>query len=61
MKTIEEDLLLALLKSDLIPDEGFSQPQNIQFQRAARTDKGVSAVKQVLSLKLREFTSKQGF
>ncbi|XP_026471213.1 tRNA pseudouridine synthase A-like [Ctenocephalides felis] len=52
MKTIEEDLLTALLKAKLITDEAFAQVQTIQFQRAARTDKGVSAARQVVSLKL---------
>ncbi|KAL1122954.1 hypothetical protein AAG570_003279 [Ranatra chinensis] len=52
MKTIEEDVLTAFLNGGLITEEGYNQPQSIQFQRAARTDKGVSAVRQVLSLKL---------
>ncbi|XP_053671167.1 pseudouridylate synthase 1 homolog [Anopheles nili] len=51
-KTIEEDLLRAMLKQNWINDEGFRQPQQIQFQRAARTDKGVSASMQVVSIKL---------
>uniref|UniRef100_A0AAG5CWL5 Pseudouridylate synthase 1 homolog n=1 Tax=Anopheles atroparvus TaxID=41427 RepID=A0AAG5CWL5_ANOAO len=51
-KTIEEDLLRAMLKQNWINDEGFRQPQQIQFQRAARTDKGVSAAMQVVSIKL---------
>ncbi|KAK7790827.1 hypothetical protein R5R35_013310 [Gryllus longicercus] len=54
MKTIEEDLLQALLKSGYINDDAFATPQNIQFQRAARTDKGVSAARQVISAKLPE-------
>lgn len=53
-KTIEEDLLAAMLKHAWISDEAFKQPQQIQFQRAARTDKGVSAATQVVSLKLPE-------
>ncbi|XP_022185219.1 tRNA pseudouridine synthase A isoform X2 [Nilaparvata lugens] len=53
-KTIEEDLLVALKKANAINDEIFKQPQLIQFQRAARTDKGVSALRQVISLKLPE-------
>ncbi|XP_075222481.1 pseudouridine synthase 1 [Lycorma delicatula] len=51
-KTIEGDLLDALRKCDLINEETYNQPQLIQFQRAARTDKGVSALRQVLSMKL---------
>jgi tRNA pseudouridine38-40 synthase len=54
MKTIEEDLLAALLKASFITEEAFNTPQLIQFQRAARTDKGVSAARQVVSIKLRE-------
>uniref|UniRef100_A0A1B6LRV2 Pseudouridylate synthase 1 homolog n=2 Tax=Graphocephala atropunctata TaxID=36148 RepID=A0A1B6LRV2_9HEMI len=53
-KTIEEDLLVAMLKAGYINDEVFNQPQLIQFQRAARTDKGVSALRQILSMKLPE-------
>jgi len=56
MKTIEEELLTALLKANFITEEAFNTPQMIQFQRAARTDKGVSAVRQVVSIKLREYT-----
>lgn len=54
VNTIEEELLKALLKNKLINDEGFTQPQMIHFQRAARTDKGVSASRQCCSLKLRK-------
>lgn len=52
--TIEEELFTALLKSEHINEENFNQVQTMQFQRAARTDKGVSAVRQVCSMKLRE-------
>lgn len=51
-KTIEEELLVAMLKHNWISEEAFNQPQQIQFQRAARTDKGVSAATQVVSIKL---------
>ncbi|KAK8769956.1 hypothetical protein V5799_013579 [Amblyomma americanum] len=51
-KTIEEDLLTALYKGELIQREHIDTPQIVKFQRAARTDKGVSAVRQVVSLKL---------
>lgn len=53
-KTIEEELLVAMLKHKWITEEGFKQPQMIHFQRAARTDKGVSAARQCVSLKLRK-------
>lgn len=54
MKTIEEDLVTALLKADLITMEHFENLRAINFQRAARTDKGVSAIGQIVSLKLRK-------
>ncbi|OXU29479.1 hypothetical protein TSAR_012937 [Trichomalopsis sarcophagae] len=57
--TIEEELIKAMLKADLITSEAFETIQNINFQRAARTDKGVSAVRQVVSLKLPEDPSKE--
>lgn len=53
-KTIEEDLLSALLKSDFITKEQFEDIRQIKFQRAARTDRGVSAVRQIVSLRLRK-------
>lgn len=53
-KTIEEELLMAMLKHKWITEEGFKQPQQLHFQRAARTDKGVSAARQCVSMKLRE-------
>uniref|UniRef100_A0A0A9W1T9 Pseudouridylate synthase 1 homolog n=1 Tax=Lygus hesperus TaxID=30085 RepID=A0A0A9W1T9_LYGHE len=52
MKTIEEDLLKAWLEAGVITDEAFANAKAIEFQRAARTDKGVSAVRQILSAKL---------
>jgi Pseudouridylate synthase len=57
MKTIEGDIMEALFKAGFVTEDSFNTPQNIQFQRAARTDKGVSALKQIVSLKLREFNN----
>lgn len=54
-RTIEEDLFKALLNAKFIDEDAYDQVQNIQYQRAARTDKGVSAARQVVSLKLREY------
>lgn len=51
--TIEEELLKAMLKHKWITEEAFNTPQILMFQRAARTDKGVSACRQVVSLKMR--------
>lgn len=58
MKTIEEDFVTALLKADLITTEHFKNIRLINFQRAARTDKGVSAIRQIVSLKLPEKSDK---
>lgn len=55
MNTIEEELIKAMFKAELINSEAFETIQSIHFQRAARTDKGVSAVRQVVSLMLRKF------
>ncbi|XP_076299421.1 pseudouridine synthase 1 [Lasioglossum baleicum] len=52
LKTIEEDLMVALLKSKLILQYHFDDFRELKFQRAARTDKSVSAVRQIVSLKL---------
>lgn len=54
VNTIEEEILKALFKNNMITEEGFRQPQYTHFQRAARTDKGVSAARQCISLKLRK-------
>ncbi|CAG5024802.1 unnamed protein product [Parnassius apollo] len=52
VRTIEEDLLKALWEAKYITEEDFNNQQNAQFQRSSRTDKGVSAARQVVSLKL---------
>lgn len=52
--TIEDELLKAMLKHDWVTEEGYNSPQQAFFQRAARTDKGVSAARQVVSMKLRK-------
>lgn len=54
VNTIEEELLKALYKNNMITEQSFNQPQYAHFQRAARTDKGVSAARQCISLKLRK-------
>ena len=51
-KTIEEDLFQAFIKLGIMDEESYKFPQTIQFQRAARTDKGVSASRQIISLKM---------
>ncbi|KAH8278948.1 hypothetical protein KR018_011602, partial [Drosophila ironensis] len=52
MQTIEEELFKAMLKHKWITEDSFEQVQIACFQRAARTDKGVSAARQICSVKL---------
>lgn len=54
MATIEEELFKAMLKHKWVTEDMFEQAQLACFQRAARTDKGVSAARQVCSIKLPE-------
>lgn len=56
--TIEELLMRALHKADMISDHNQMQPAKISLMRSARTDKGVSAAAQVVSVKL-ELTDEQ--
>ncbi|XP_064163957.1 pseudouridylate synthase 1 homolog isoform X2 [Anguilla rostrata] len=51
-KTIEDELVTALVKSGCIPENHGHDMKKMSFQRCARTDKGVSAAGQVVSLKL---------
>ncbi|XP_056146436.1 tRNA pseudouridine synthase A [Lampris incognitus] len=51
-RTIEDDLVTALVKSGCIPENHGDDMKKMSFQRCARTDKGVSAANQVVSLKL---------
>ena len=55
MQTIEEELFKVMLKHKWVTQEMFEQAQLACFQRAARTDKGVSAARQVCSIKLRKY------
>lgn len=52
MATIEDELMKAMLKHKWIDQEVFDRPQQGMFQRCARTDKGVSAARQLVSLKI---------
>ncbi|KAG8440572.1 hypothetical protein GDO86_006353 [Hymenochirus boettgeri] len=51
--TIEAELISALIKAQCIPESSLIQMKNLKFQRCARTDKGVSALGQLVSVKLR--------
>ncbi|XP_028391242.1 tRNA pseudouridine synthase A-like isoform X2 [Dendronephthya gigantea] len=52
VRTIEEDLTNALLKARAISEDASRNYSIMSFQRCARTDKGVSAARQVVSLKM---------
>ncbi|KAM4710241.1 pseudouridylate synthase 1 homolog [Discoglossus pictus] len=51
-KTIEDELVQALVQSGCIPENHGEDMKKMSFQRCARTDKGVSAAGQVVSLKI---------
>lgn len=53
--TIENELFNAMLRQKWITEENKVKPWTIAFQRGSRTDTGVSAVRQVCSLWLREY------
>lgn len=44
-------MLKALHTSGAIPEEGINRPLAVNFQRAARTDKGVSAARQIVNIR----------
>ncbi|KAM4036882.1 pseudouridylate synthase 1 homolog isoform 1-T3 [Anomaloglossus baeobatrachus] len=52
--SIEEELVSALVKAQCIPEICATNLKLVRFQRCARTDKGVSALAQVISVKLFE-------
>ena len=51
-KTIESELERAFHEAGVISDSNFGDPAKVQWSRAARTDKGVSAVGQVVALRM---------
>ncbi|KAI8321780.1 tRNA pseudouridine synthase [Martensiomyces pterosporus] len=51
-KTIEGDLFKALADAGAVSADNATDQKKVQFQRAARTDKGVHAAGQVVSLKM---------
>ncbi|XP_060582562.1 pseudouridylate synthase 1 homolog [Ruditapes philippinarum] len=50
--SIEGDIIKAILEAGLITQDHADTPRKMSFQRAARTDKGVSAAGNLLSLKM---------
>lgn len=51
-RTIEGDILQAMFDAQVIDEDNFKKPAQIRFQRASKTDKSVSAIGQVCSIKL---------
>lgn len=51
-RTIEDEVVDALVKINAIPQNHADEMYKMSFQRAARTDKGVSAAQNLLSLKM---------
>lgn len=55
LPTVEEEILKAMVQAKLVVD---TDPGNCNFSRCGRTDKGVSALNQVISLDVRSALSK---
>ena len=55
VKTIEEELENALFKSGFISPCNYGKIQKIDWMRASRTDKGVSAIMNVVSCRLHKY------
>jgi len=51
-RTIEDEIVDALIKIKAIPENHANEMHKMQFQRAARTDKGVSAAANLINLKM---------
>lgn len=54
MNTIEDNLLKAMAKNGWILEEHINNPWAVRFQRGSRTDRGVSAARQNVSVLLRK-------
>ncbi|XP_073424674.1 pseudouridylate synthase 1 homolog [Dendrobates tinctorius] len=54
LPTIEGEIISALVKAECIPEICADNLKLVRFQRCARTDKGVSALAQVISVRLFE-------
>lgn len=52
IKTIEGDVFAAMVKANMVSKDNADKQSKICFQRAARTDKGVSAAGQLINAKL---------
>lgn len=56
LPTVEEEILQAMTKAKLVPE---ADPASCNFSRCGRTDKGVSALNQVISLDVRSSLLKE--
>ena len=52
LPTIESELFAALHRAGIVSDANASDPRKYHFNRAARTDKGVHAAGQVVSMRV---------
>ena len=52
MKTIEGDVFDAFCRAGAVSEDNAVNPNKVQLQRAARTDRGVHAAGNLLTLKL---------
>ncbi|ODV90292.1 hypothetical protein CANCADRAFT_104682 [Tortispora caseinolytica NRRL Y-17796] len=59
LPTVEGTILGALARCRLIPQAAEYEPDLVDFSRAGRTDKGVSARSQVISLKVRSLLDRE--
>lgn len=50
INTIEQELLSAMLKSNWITDSHYWKPHKVRMEKASRTDSGVSASRQIVSV-----------
>lgn len=55
LKTIEDELLKAMVKNEWILPEHLDKPTLVDFIRGSRTDRGVSAARMNVSVILRKF------
>ncbi|XP_040270008.1 tRNA pseudouridine synthase A-like [Bufo bufo] len=55
LPTIEGQIVSALVKAQCIPEICSTDLKRVRFQRCARTDKGVSALAQVISVRLFDY------
>lgn len=50
MPTIEQDFLKSMFTLGMITEDNYKNSSTLRFQRSSRTDKGVSAIRQIISM-----------